>query len=104
MLGIPIKSILHDSVLHYELTRDHGLRHGQAAALRAPANRSQLNVVEQDVMRAIGAKIWNDARAKPVEYDVWESDDAFLSYSWARAMRNMQAFYQQATRRKGIKL
>lgn len=104
MFGIPVKSILHDSVLHYELTRDHALRHGQAAALRAPANRSKLNVLEHDVLRAIGAKIWNDACAAPVNYDVWISEAAYQAEAWARAMRNMQAFYSQAAGRKGIKL
>lgn len=92
------------TVIHEERMRSIRIRDGQISALRAPANRSKLNVLEQDVMRAIGAKIWNDACAAPVNYGVWISEAAYQAEAWGRAMRNMQAFYHQATSRKGIKL
>lgn len=104
MLGIPVKSIFHNSVLQHELLIEAKLRHGQQQALRAPANRSELRGLEFLVLHAIGRNAWNKAINSPVNLDVYASECAYQAEAWRNAMQQMRDFYQQATKRKGIKL
>lgn len=79
-------------------------RVGQLAALRAPANRSELRGLNFLVLHAIGRNAWNRAINSPVNLDVYASECAYQAEAWRVAMEQMRDFYQQAVKRKGITL
>lgn len=77
---------------------------GQLDALRAPANRSALRGFDFLVLHAIGRNAWNKGVNSPVNLDVYASESAYQAECWRNAMSQMRSFYEQASRRKGIKL
>lgn len=77
-------------------------RASQLLALRAPANRSALRGMEFLVLHAIGRNAWNKGVSAPVNLDVYASESDYQAEIWRGAMSQMRAFYQQATKRKGV--
>lgn len=102
MLGLPIKSIFHNTVLQHELEIEGRLRHGQKLALRAPVNRSQLRGFDFMVLHAIGRNTWNRYMTSPINSDVYASEQAYQAEAWRDAMQQMRSFYAQAVKRKGV--
>jgi len=91
------------TVIHQERMRSILFGAGHILALRAPANRSKLRGFDFLIMHAIGRNAWNKAITSPVNLDVYASECAYQAEAWRIAMRQMEAFYQQATRRTEIK-
>lgn len=91
------------TVIHQERMRSIRFGAGHLLALRAPANRSKLRGFAFLIMHAIGRNAWNKAITSPVNLDVYARECAYQAEAWRIAMRQMEAFYQQATRRTEIK-
>ncbi len=83
--------------------RDTALHTGHLAAMRASVNQSRLKGFDFLIMHAIGRNAWNKGINSPVNLDVYASECAYQAEVWRIAMRQMEAFYQRATRRTEIK-
>lgn len=92
------------TVAQLEEHRVRVLLAGQKKALRAPANRSQLDIAEHRIMHAIGHHRWKVSVNALINFDIFESERAYQAECWRAAMTCMQKFYTTAAKRKDIQL